>query len=161
MSFKSYAFQGQPDGSLWLGDPQPLVFSGRQGLIARFVLAAGGRAEKPWRLCPGELHTLATPALQLHERLIVFEQTENETLELLVLEAVHGVSTERTDMMFRFRPLEVLSRAPQLHVRHFDGGKVYTEELSLEGGLMAPAASWHWRRPHLALGGVVCGAGGR
>jgi len=158
MSFKSYATSIQPDGSLLLDDPQPLVFSGKHGLIARYVLGAGSRAEGPWRLCPGELHALATPRLQLRNRTILFEQADHDTLELLALEAIHGVSAERTEMMFRFRPLRLLSHAPVLHVTDADGGIVYTEELALEGGVSAPAGSWHWRKPHLAIGGVVCGA---
>lgn len=158
MSFKSYATQALPDGSLVLEDPQPLIFSGKQGLIARFVLAEGDRAQEAWRLCAGEVHALAAPMLQTGERMIVFEQTEGDTLELLVLEAIHGVSTKQTEMLFTFRPLVVLSRTPRLCARHAEGGKIYSERLSLDGGALAPAASWRWQKPHLALGGVVCGA---
>lgn len=160
MSFKSYAFCRDSDGSQVLSDPEPLVFSGRQGLIARFVLGTAKRTEQPWRLCPGELHALALPALQLRERLIVFEQAEANTLELLVLEDIHGLSHERTEMMFRFRPLRLLGCVPQLRVGEPAANRVYTEELSLDGGVTAPTASWRWRRTHLALGGVVCGSAG-
>ena len=102
---------------------------------------------------------MATPALQRGERLIVFEQTEQDQLELLALETIHGVSRERTEMMFRFRPLLVFSRAPALHVRHAPGGKIYTEELSLErrdraDGQLAPAAPTSGAR----RGGVRCDA---
>lgn len=157
MSFKSYAVTALPDGSLLLDDPQPLVFSGRQGLIARFVLSAGERAQSRWALCAGELHALSSPALQLGERAIVFEQAEENSIELLALKMIHGCSAERTDMMFSFQGLRVLTRSPQLCVEGLDTRRTYVEELSLEGGVFAPGASWHWRRPHLALGGVLCG----
>lgn len=157
MSFKSYAVTTLPDGSLLLDDPQPLVFSGRQGLIARFVLSAGERAQNRWALCSGELHALSSPALQMGERMIVFEQAEENALELLALKMIHGCSAERTDMMFSFQGLRVRTRAPRLCVEGTDTRRTYVEELSLEGGVFALAASWHWRRPHLALGGVLCG----
>ncbi|HEY0944761.1 MAG TPA: hypothetical protein VGD81_05820 [Opitutaceae bacterium] len=161
MSFKSYAMHAQPDGCAWLDDPQPLVFSGRHGLIARFVLKAGERAARPWQVRTDELHALEPFLFTPGERVIVFEQTEDEELELLALEAVHGVSTERTEMMFLFRPLLVLSRKSGLCVKPAPAKKTYTEGLTLEGGVFAPMASWRWRRPHLALGGVVCGGDGR
>jgi hypothetical protein len=157
MSFKSYAVTPLPDGSLLLDDPQPLIFSGRHGLIARFVLSAGERARARWALCAGELHALSSPALQVGERMIVFEQAEENAIELLALKVVQGCSAERTEMMFSFQALHVLSRAPRLCVEELDTGRTYVEELSLEGGVYAPAASWHWRRAHLALGGVLCG----
>lgn len=157
MSFKSYATRAQSDGALILDDPQPLVFSGRHGLIARFVLEAGERASQPWQLGPGELHALAASTLRGSDRVIVFEQAEDAELELLALEAVHGISTERTEMMFLFKPLRVVSGGVPLRVQPASGKKTYTEGLTLEGGAFAPMASWRWRRPHLALGGVVCG----
>jgi hypothetical protein len=156
MSFKSYAVTALPEGGLLLDDPQPLVFSGRHGLIARFVLSAGERAQSRWALCAGELHALSSPALQLGERMIVFEQSEDNAIELLALKVIQGCSAERTEMMFSFEALHVLRRAPRLCVEELDTGRTYIEELSLEGGVYAPAASWHWRRPHLALGGVLC-----
>ena len=156
MSFKSYLIR--PSGAgLALVDPQPLVFSGRQGLIARFVTAERERAFRQWCLGGAELHGLASPPLSGSGRMIVFEQIEEDAVELLTLESVRGVSSERTDMMFTFRPLRVVHRTPALVVEAVTGGLTYTEELTLDGGVLALAAQWRWRRPHLALGGVVCG----
>ena len=158
MSFKSYAsFSHAGDGSLVLHDPQPLVLSGRNGLIARFVAAEAGRADRPWKLCPADLHRLASPSLAAAGRHIVFEQTAEAQLELLLLQSVTGVSTEHTDMIFAFETLVVEAPSPHLRVRLPAQRRVYTEELSLEGGVLTPGGSWHWRKPSLALGGVVCG----
>ncbi|MGA3006844.1 MAG: hypothetical protein ABSE59_03020 [Opitutaceae bacterium] len=159
MSFKSYATHALPDGSLLLQDPQPLVFSGRKGLIAKFVLASAECANGRWQLGPAELHALALLERDGQQRMIVFEQMDQTTLELLALESIYGVSTERTEMLFMFKPLVVVTCGASLQVRRPSTDKIYTEGLELEGGMLAPTASWHWGRPHLALGGVVCGGG--
>ncbi len=157
MSFKSYATSQLPDGSSVLTDPQPLVLSGRHGLIARFVLGAPKRAAERWALCPGELQALAAPPLMAGERMIVFEQAKDAALEVLALETIHGISSDRTDMMFAFRPLRVLERSPAFRVGDAPGRRTYMEELALEGGVhAAPSANWRWREAHLALGGVIC-----
>jgi hypothetical protein len=161
MSFKSYEISALPDGSLRLHDPEPLVFSGKNGLIARFVLTAGERAQERWMLSPGELHAVAIPDLPSASRLIVFEPAAHDRAELLELDVIHGTSGERTEMMFAFHALDVEARLPSLVVRRRSDNTTYIEELSLEGGAFAPAGTWRWRRPHLALGGVVCGGPGR
>ena len=155
MSFKSYATHVQPDGSLRLDDPHPLVFSGRNGLIAKFVQVAPTLASEPWQLDAAELHALASPELASRPRMIVFEQTEGTTVERLMLESVHGISTERTEMMFTFRPLGAAAGGSSWSVNIT---KAYTEGLELEGGVAALNGTWRWGKPHLALGGVVCGA---
>jgi hypothetical protein len=161
MSFKSYAIHVQPDGSLHLDDPHPLVFSGRNGLIAKFVRATPERASEPWILVPAELHALASPELVVVRRMIVFEQTEENKVERLMLESVRGISTDQTEMMFTFRPLVAVAGGASGPGWKVNAGKAYTEGLELEGGVSAPRASWRWGRPHLALGGVVCGGGGK
>lgn len=158
MGFKSYAIHSDinhSDGRLILDDPQPLVFSGRHGLVARFIATAGERARGPWKLCPGELHALAMVDRLVRDRIIVFEQTEENVLELQTLEAVHGISSHRTEMMFSLSPLTVVHAAAPLVVRAAATGRSYGEELALDGGIDAPQASWRWTRPHLAIGGVV------
>ncbi len=157
MSFKSYAVTTTPNGSLLLEDPQPLVLSGPNGLIARFILSAGERAHSRWTLCPGELHAAALPGLQTGARMIVFEQSTAAESEMLVLDAIYGTSAERTEMMFSFHAVDVTTRVPVVVVCERTDGTTYIEELTLEGGVFAPAAHWNWRRPHLHLGGVVCG----
>jgi hypothetical protein len=157
MSFKSYAQTVQPDGSWHLTDPQPLVFSGRHGLIARFVGQEKDRASEPWKLCPGELHALALPGELICDRVIVFEQSGGETLELLWLQDVRGVSAATTEMMFSFTPLTVEQTRPALRVKEPNVACAYGEDLTLDGGVANPTGSWHWRKPHLALGGVRLG----
>lgn len=157
MSFKSYTTRDQPDGSVHFDDPHPLCFSGRDGLIARFVRASPDRASEPWILEPAELHALASPALAAVRRTIVFEQTEGDKVERLMLESVRGLSTDRTEMMFTFRPLVLVADGAGRPCWRSNPSNAYTEGLELEGGVSAPTASWRWGRPHLALGGVVCG----
>lgn len=152
MSFKSYALCRFDDGLLEFTDPQPLVFSGRHGLIARFVLAQPCRAAGQWRLSPAELHALANLA---ENRALVFEETGEKTLELQCLQSIHGISDIRTEMLFSLLPLTVEHPAPRLRVRHPEVDRTYAEELILDGGVNAPNGPWRWCRPHLALGGVV------
>jgi len=155
MSFKSYALHPQPDHTLLLADPQPLVFSGPQGLIARFVLSDPERAGEPWKLCAGELHALAFPSLLVRERAIFFEQANGGALELQWLQGVQGISGQRTEMMFSFSPLTVVRSRGALVILPPTSDCTYNEGLQLEGGVLLPDGSWHWGRPHLALGGVV------
>jgi len=155
MSFKSYALHPQPDHTLVLQDPQPLVFSGRHGLIARFVLSDPARASDPWKLCTGELHALAFPSLLVRDRAIFFEQASDGVLELQWLQSVQGISGRRTEMMFSFSPVSVVRSCGSLVILPPTSDCTYNEGLQLEGGVLSPDGSWHWGRPHLALGGVV------
>ncbi|RRJ97012.1 hypothetical protein Ga0100231_025055 [Opitutaceae bacterium TAV4] len=155
MSFKSYAITTLDDDSIELADPQPLVFSGHHGLIARFVRAEPKRAIDPWKLCPGELHALAFPEGFTGERAIVFEETTETTLEIQWLQSIHGQSAARTEMLFSFTPLRIESARLPLRVRPPTVSRTYAEELVLEGGVLSPQGTWRWCKPHLNLGGVV------
>ena len=140
-----------------LSDPRPLMFSGRQGLIARFVEKEKQRAAEAWKLSPGELHALALPGDQVRDRVIVFEQADGAGLELMWLQNVRGVSAETTEMLFSFTPLRVELVNPMLLVKAPNAACAYGEDLTLDGGVSNPAGSWRWRKPHLALGGVKLG----
>jgi hypothetical protein len=155
MSFKSYALHPKPGQTIELDDPQPLIFSGPQGLIARFVRTDPVRAGAPWRLCPGELHALAFPDTLIRDRAIFFEQVVETRLELQWLQCVQGVSGSRTEMMFSFSPVTVIHSSASIVILEPESDRIYTEGLELEGGVLSPKGSWHWGRPHLALGGVV------
>jgi len=158
MSFKTYATHPQPDGTLCLSDPHPLKFSGPNGLIAKFVLGASRLRAERWQLNSSELHALASPAWGNSQRLIVFEQSEDAKLECLAVESIQGISTGQTEMMFSFRPLQAVARVGGEAVWRLIPDKTYTEGLILEGGVSDPSGSWRWGRPHLAIGGVVCGS---
>lgn len=155
MSFKSYATRALPDGSIELSDPQPLVFSGPRGLVARFVAAERERASGRWKLDPGELHRLAFSGENAGPRMIVFEESADSRIELQLLQNIHGISGTRTEMLFSFLPLQLVHAAAPLRVRMPEISRTYAEDLTLDGGVDAPAASWRWCKPHLALGGVV------
>jgi len=157
MSFKSYAIRSTIDDLITLDDPQPLVFSGRNGLIAKFVLAEKERAMNPWKLCVGEIHAIAFAAKLVHDRAIVFEQSEDSDRSLMWLQSISGISNSKTEMMFSFIPLAVVAPTP-LTVRRANVDRTYGEDLMLDGGVLSPNGPWHWKKPHLALGGVVLGS---
>ena len=159
MSFKSFSAQTLDGDRLALSDPQPLVFSGVHGLIARFVLGEPQRAAGYWRLCPGELHALAFADTLVRDRLIVFEESEETTRSLMWLQDVQGVSATQTEMLFSFAPLIVEDAGPTRVVCRAIPHRIYREELVLDGGVFAATADWRWTRKHLALGGVVLGGG--
>lgn len=156
MSFKSYAIRSTADDLITLEDPQPLVFSGRNGLIAKFVLSEKDRAMKPWKLCVGEIHAIAFAASLVHDRAIVFEQSEDAERSLMWLQSISGISNAKTEMMFQFTPLAVVSQNP-LTVKRGSVDCAYGEDLMLDGGVLNPTGPWTWKKPHLALGGVVLG----
>jgi hypothetical protein len=157
MSFKSYAIHSTIDDLIILDDPQPLVFSGRNGLIAKFVLSEKERAMTPWKLCVGEIHALAFAAKLVRDRAIVFEQSEDADRSLMWLQSISGISAAKTEMMFSFIPLAVTAQNP-LTVRRASIDRTYGEDLILDGGVLSPNGPWHWKKPHLALGGVVLGS---
>ena len=159
MSFKSFLVQTLDGDRLALSDPQPLVFSGVHGLIARFVLGEPQRAGGYWRLCPGELHALAFADTLVRDRLIVFEENDETKRSLMWLQEVQGISAARTEMLFSFAPLVVESVGPAQIVCRATPYRIYREELVLDGGVFAATAGWRWTRSHLALGGVVLGRG--
>lgn len=155
MSFKSYAASPLKDGSLELSDPRPLTFSGAEGLIARFVRKEPARAAEPWKLLPDELHELALPGGNQGVRMIIFEEATLHAREFQWLQSISGISADRTEMMFSFLPMRSEQGTSPLRVRLPELNRIYAEELSLDGGVSAPAGPWRWCKPHLALGGVV------
>lgn len=157
MSFKSYAVETSADGLMILSDPQPLMFSGRHGLIAKFVLGEKDRASRPWKLCPGEIHALAFVETLVRDRVIMFEQSEDLERSLMWLQSISGISNSTTEMMFSFTPVIVAGQNP-LRVKRGAVDRGYGEDLALDGGVYAPTSGWRWKKPHLALGGVVLGS---
>jgi hypothetical protein len=157
MSFKSYAIRHTVDDQIVFDDPQPLVFSGRNGLIAKFVLSEKDRAMNPWKLCVGEIHAIAFPSTLVRDRAIVFEQAEDSERSLMWLQSISGISNAKTEMMFSFTPLAVVAQNP-LTAQRPAVDRTYGEDLMLDGGVLSPDGPWHWKKPHLALGGVVLGS---
>lgn len=158
MSFKSYRATPVDEG-FELDQPRPLVFSGHAGLIARYISANPQAAAEPWKLCPGELHALAMPDLLVRDRMILFEDSHEEGVDCQWLQEVRGISSDTTEMMFCFTPLQIVGRqADKLIVCELQPRRTYAEDLSLDGGVMKLKGTWHWKKPHLSLGGVVLGS---
>lgn len=157
MSFKSYAVTETADGAWQLHDPKPLIFSGRHGIIARYLFTKKDPPETV-RLTPVDIHQLAAITTEQH-RIIAFEQAEDSELEILQLESISGTTGLKTEMLFSFRPLSLVGvHGAVPTVRLPTSARTYTEELVLDGGTSSPNGSWRWRKQHLALGGVVCGS---
>ena len=91
------------------------------------------------------------------DRVIVFEQTDGDKLELMWLQNVRGISSETTEMLFSFTPLRVDRVKPMLLVQAPNAACAYGEDLTLDGGVTNLQGTWCWRKPHLALGGVKLG----
>lgn len=156
MAFKSYHVSPTADGGRELRAPQPLVFSGRQGLVARLVLADPDRAARPWSFQPEDILALMAAAPE-GPCWIVLEQTEGTDLRLSRLEKLTGVSTYQTEILLTLVPLTVTRRGPVLTVHEPASSRAWSEELALEGGAHAPAGSWRWCDRPLNIGATVVG----
>jgi hypothetical protein len=156
MGFKSYRIAPSGPKCWRLDAPEPLMLSGRFGLIARHVLADPLRAARPWQLTAEELLRLSQPT-PAADRWIVFEQVEGANLHLSRLERLAGVSGHETELLATFAPLLVLARGAGLSVEEPAVTRCWTEGLALDGGAHAPGAPWHWCSRPLNLGTTVLG----
>jgi len=156
MAFKAYLVTPAADGTLELTAPEPLVFSGRHGLIARHVLADPERASRPWTLLPDDLIKLTNTPPRAPSW-IVLEQTEGSDLRLSRLEKIAGVSTEQTEILITLVPLSVIRRSPILTARELSSGRAWREELALDGGAFSRDSHWRWCNRPLNIGATVVG----
>src|SRR6266568_4026829 len=85
MAFKCYQVTSAGHRCWQLNAPEPLLLSGRHGLIARHVLANRDRAGTPWQLTPADLLRLVEPP-RAADCWIIFEQAEATELLLSRLE---------------------------------------------------------------------------
>ena len=156
MAFKNYHLVPAESGTWWLDAPEPVVLSGPNGLIARYVLADRKRAASPWQLTPLELLRLAG-APHPETRWIVFEQAESDGLRLSRLERISGISAAKTEMLLTLSPFAVIQAGPALFVRQPPDGRSWSEELALEGGAFSPSGTWRWCLRSLNVGATVLG----
>ena len=156
MAFKSYLVTPAADGGRQLTAPEPLVLSGRHGLIARHVLADPERASRPWLLLPDDLlRLMAIPPRG--PSWIVLEQTEGTDLRLSRLEKITGVSNDQTEILLTLTPLSVIRRSPILTARELASGRAWREELALDSGAFSRAGHWRWCNRPLNIGATVVG----
>ena len=158
MGFKSYAVSAVESGGWLLHEALPVRFSGPTGLVALWCRAHRDAVDRPWRVTPMEWLAMLLPPVEARRRWIVFEQEEDGQVTYTQLLSVTGVVSRRVDLMFTLAPLVVVQRHPGVIVRPAEDGRLWTEELALDGGPHSASCSWHWTRPHLALGAAVVGA---
>jgi len=157
MGFKSYAAEAAESGGWQLHEASPVRFSGPTGLVALWCRAHKDAVDRPWRVTPLEWLAMLFPPVDARRRWIVFEQEEEGQVTYAQLLSVTGVVSRKVDLMFTLAPLVVVQRLPGLIVRPTDDGKLWTEELALDGGPHSTTCTWHWSRSHLALGAAFVG----
>ena len=158
MGFKSYRFTVQPNDSWLLDDPQPLRFSGPNGLIAQWYrLHRLELSDGPWIVPAAGWLSLTFSEAESAQRWIVFEQTATGTRQLARLERIHGQFATETRIMMQFRPLKCINVAPSLVVSEPAASCSWSEELSIDGGGLSAACTWRWLAPKLGFASVVAG----
>lgn len=157
MGFKSYTVSSGETEGWQLHDGMPVRFSGPTGLVALWCRAHRDAVDRPWRVAPMEWLAMVVPPVEARRRWIVFEQEEDGQVTYSQLLSVTGVVSRKVDLMFTLAPLVVVHRMPGLVVRQAENGKLWSEELALDGGPHSSNCTWCWTRPHLALGAAVVG----
>lgn len=158
MGFKAYRFTAQSENSWILADPEPLRFSGPNGLLAQWYrLNRGAVGDSSWLATGQEWLALALGDEEAALRWIVFEQTATGTRQLARLERIHGQFATETRIMMQFRPLKCIDIAPSLVVSEPASSCSWSEELSIDGGGLSSTCTWRWRAPKLGFASVVAG----
>ncbi|MDR2862458.1 MAG: hypothetical protein LBV54_01075 [Puniceicoccales bacterium] len=162
MPFKSY--QITPDsasGGFLLEAPQPLVFSGKHGLIARHIRRLQPDSEgSAWTLHEDDIADLLIPP-PTTTRWLVFAQQDGDSsseLRLSRLLRIRGFSDAQTELLFTFSPLAVhtIDGDPARLLAHEPThGREWNEELALNGGLSNLDGPWTWCDRALNIGATV------
>ena len=158
MGFKSYRFTEQSDDAWLLDDPQPLRFSGPNGLIAQWYrIHRLELDERPWLVTAHGWLALAFDIEAAESRWIVFEQTEGSTRKYARLERINGKFGAETRIMMQFKPLESSPGTIPLIVREPARSAGWSEEVSIDGGSGSDGCTWRWMTPKLSFASVVAG----
>lgn len=158
MGFKAYRFTAQSEDSWILAEPEPLRFSGPNGLLAQWYrLNRGAVGDSSWLVTGQEWLALALGGEEAAQHWIIFEQTAAGTRQLARLERIHGQFATETRIMMQFRPLKCSSSTPSLVVTEPASSCCWCEELSIDGGGNSSACTWRWMAPKLVFASVVAG----
>lgn len=157
MGFKAYRFTNQPNDSWLLEAPEPLRFSGPQGLIAQWYRANRLECEGTWMVPAREWLALAFGAAEAAKRWIVFEQADGGVRKYARLERINGQFGTQTRIMMQFRPLQCTLGAMPLTVVEPECVCGWSEELSIDGGSESESCTWRWMAPQLGFASVVAG----
>ena len=158
MGFKAYRFTTRPNDTWALDEPEPLRFSGPQGLIAQWCrlnrLEVG---DNSWLVPSREWLALAYGAEASARRWVVLEQAGDGVRKLARLDRIHGKFGSQTRIMMQFKPLQVVETAPVLAVTEPECVCGWGEELSIDGGSDGASCTWRWMAPQLGFASVVAG----
>jgi len=158
MGFKSYRVTAQTDDTWLLDAPEPLRFSGPNGLIAQWYrLHRLELDDKPWLVTSHGWLALAFDIEEAESRWIVFEQTDGNVRKYARLERINGQFGTGTRIMMQFRPLETATSAFPLYVREPARCSGWSEELSIDGGSSSDGCTWRLMAPKLGFASVVAG----
>ncbi len=159
MGFKSYRFETDAEGAVHLSDPQALRFSGPEGLVAIWLSYNKDAANRTWNVEPDQWFVLMGQLWEVGRRWIVFEQEDDEgRLRLAQVRRVTGIChAERTEMSFSMAPLVVCGQNGTTTVRPEGSGRIWSEELALEGTPWNAQAPWYWCKPKLSIGSATLG----
>lgn len=158
MAFKAYHVVPQPNGVWLLERPEPLRFSGLQGLIAQWYRTNRlGAAEGTWLVPASEWLTLAVGAEAAPGSWIIFEQINQGVCSYARLERINGRFGSETRLMLQFRPLKRAGEGLPLVVTETENACSWSEELSIDGGDGSSTCSWRWAAPKLGFASVVAG----
>ncbi len=158
MAFRSYRFTAHPNASWTLEQPEPLRFSGPQGLIAQWYrLNRLEIGDGPWLVPAREWLSLVFGAVESAQRWIIFEQAEGGTRKLARLERINGQFGAQTRLMMQFKPLSAVGSGAPLVVVEPEFVCGWGEELSIDGGGGSETCSWRWMTPTLGFASVVAG----
>lgn len=158
MGFIHYKAKEQEAGLFELRDGRKLVFSGKEGLVARWIGANPEHSQKPWHVDAAAWLTLSLGNSPVAEDWVVFEQRDEagnpRHARLLGVGGVCG--NTKTEMMFSLVPLLSEGSSPILKVRLEQKQRIWSEELSLEG-VFPGQGTWRWCAPKLAIGAATVG----
>lgn len=157
MGFKAYRVDEFEAGICHLTDGMPVRFSGPTGLVALWCRAHKDAVDQPWRVSPLEWLAMMLPVDDARHRWLVLEQEEDGVVSYSQLLSITGVISKKVDLMFTLAPLIVERPSPELSVRRAEDGRLWSEELALDGGPFSTTCTWRWTKPHLALGAAVIG----
>jgi len=158
MGFKAYRITPDTEHAWRLAQPEPLRFSGPNGLIARSYRENHGDIGGRTWLAPAQVWLeLAFGPAGAAGRWIVFEQLAAGHPRYARLEAVNGLFSAPTRLMFQFRPFQQRTEAQGLVVREPDVACSWGEELAIDGGDGSARCTWRWQAPKLGFASVVAG----
>lgn len=158
MGFKAYRFTPRADDAWVLEQPEPLRFSGPQGLIAQWYrLNRMEIGDSPWLVSAREWLSLAFGAEESARRWILFEQSEGNARKLARLDRIHGKFSSQTRIMMQFKPLQSAAAGQPLVVVEPECVCAWGEELSIDGGSGSESCTWRWMAPQLGFASSTVG----